>query len=105
MFKAKGEKHKVVKTKEAVQVDPEVAKSIGDFVTMFVTEARCEQGLNAIGNVLDMKKTGDFLKWLSQDVLKESTAELEASQLTWEQVQKAVQVAGREWYSRKVKTI
>lgn len=105
VFKAKGEKHKVVKTKEAVQVDPEVAKSIAEFVTMFVTDARCEQGLNAIGNVLDMKKTGDFLKWLSQDVLKESTAELEASGLTWEQVQKSVQVAAREWYARKVKTI
>jgi hypothetical protein len=104
-FKAKGEKHKVVKTKEAVQVDPEVAKSIEEFVTMFVTEPRLEQGVAALGGTFEIKNTGNFLKWLSTDVLKESVDELEASGLTWEQVNGAVQVAARSWYIAKSKAI
>lgn len=104
-FKAKGEKHQVVHTKEAVQVDPEVAASIEEFVMLFVTEPRLEQGVAATGGVYDMKNMGPFLKWLSGDVLKESKAELEASGLTWNQVQKVVQTAARAWYMGKSKTI
>ncbi len=105
IFKAKGEKHKVVKTKEAVQVDPEVAASIEKFSEMFVTEARCEQGLAAIGGTADLKLTGSFLKWLCQDVLKESVDELEASDLTWDQVGKVVQNDARKWFVRKATAI
>jgi hypothetical protein len=105
MFKAKGDKHRVVKVKEAVQIDPEIAASVDGFVTMFVTEARLEQGLAAIGGSLEMKNVGAFLKWMNQDVLKESSAELEASNLTWEQVQKHVTVATRNWFIQKNKEI
>lgn len=100
-FKVKGEKHKVKKTKEAVQIDPEVAASIDEFIAMFVTEPRCEQGLAAIGGSTEMKNVGPFLKWLAADILKESVAELEASELEWDQVQKAVQNTGRSWFIAK----
>jgi hypothetical protein len=93
-FKAKGEKHKVTKTKEAVQIDPEVANSIQEFVDMFVTEQRIEQGKEVVGGY-DTKLTGNFLKWFNADVKKESVAELEASGLTWEDVQSAVQNKAR----------
>ena len=104
-FKAKGEKHKVVKTREAVQIAPEVAADIDAFVKMFVTEARLEQGLAACGNSTEMKNVGPFLKWMSQDVLKESTDELEAAGLTWEQVQKGVQTVSRSWFIAQNRTI
>jgi hypothetical protein len=106
MFKAKGEKHQVVVQKQAVQIDPEVAKSIDEFVTMFVTENRCQQGLSvACGGQLDRKLTGQFLKWLCQDVLKESKTELEASNLTWDDVNKAVQKAAQKWWLINTATI
>lgn len=104
-FKAKGEKHKVVKTRESVQIDPEVAASTEEFVTMFVTEARLEQGVTATGGTFDLKNMGNFLKWFGQDVLKESVAELEAAELTWDQVNKAVQTKARNWYMEKAKTV
>ena len=104
-FKAKGEKHKVNKTKEAVQLAPEVVKSIEEFVAMFVTGPRLEQGLTAIGGVLDMKFTGAFLKWMMSDISKESKAELEAANLTWEQVNSFAQTAARTWYINKAKAI
>ncbi len=103
VFKAKGEKHKVVKTKEAVQIDPEVASSVDSFVKMFLTDARLEQGLAL--TTADMKNTGTFLKWVMSDVQKESTAELEASDLTWEQVNKDVQTAARNWFRVKCTAI
>ncbi|HUS87857.1 MAG TPA: RNA ligase family protein, partial [Desulfosporosinus sp.] len=100
VFKAKGEKHKVVKTKKAAQVDPEVAKNIDEFVTLFVTEPRLEQISEKTG--VDNKLTGDFLKAFCGDVKKESVAELEASSLDWKQVAKAVSTAARNWYFKQV---
>lgn len=103
MFKAKGEKHQVVKTRQPVQIDPEVAKNIDEFVQLFITPARLEQGLSvACNGQLDMQQMGAFLKWLVTDVQKESAAELEASQLTWKAVNKAVMNAGRSWYREQV---
>ena len=104
-FKAKGEKHRVVKTKESVQIAPEVAESISAFVTMFVTPARLEQGLQAIGGVTLPQNVPQFLKWMGEDILKESKAELEVSKLEWGQVQKAVQIAARKWFIDQCKAI
>jgi len=106
LFKAKGDKHKVVAQKTAVQVDPTVAKNIEEFVTLFVTENRCQQGLDvACGGQLDRKLTGQFLKWLCSDVLKESKTELEASNLSWDDVKNAVQKAAQKWWLNKTATI
>jgi hypothetical protein len=104
-FKAKGEKHKTTKTKDAVQVNPEVAASVGEFVTLVVTPARLEQGLEATGGKADMKNMGDFLKWFNGDVQKESMDELEVSKLLWSDVAKSVQGAARKWYMEKAKAI
>ena len=103
MFKAKGEKHQVVRQKRPAQVDPEVAGNIQQFVDLFVTEARLEQAVNeGCGGVFDTKKTGLFLKWIGQDVKKESPVELEASGLSWKDVSKAVANAARRWYQGKI---
>jgi RNA ligase len=97
MFKAKGEKHRTAGARTAVQVDASAAASVDEFVTLMVTEARLEQGLGAVGG-RDSKLTGKFLAWIAADVRKESVAELEASKLTWAQVEKAVQVRARAWF-------
>ena len=102
-FKAKGMKHKVMKHKAPVQIDPEIAESVEEFTDMFVTENRLEQGLEVIGGKADAKKTGDFLKWMMTDIMKESPNELEASGLTWEQVEKPVQRTVRDWFLAKAK--
>ena len=99
VFKAKGEKHKVVKTKEIVQINPEVAKSVSDFVALFATEARLNQIADKAG--LDTKNTGNFLREFSMDVQKESVAELEASGLEWKQVAKDLSTEARKWFIGK----
>lgn len=103
-FKAKGEKHKVAHTKQTVQVDPEVLASVDEFVSMFVTEQRCEQGVTQISS-MDVSNIGKFLKWMCEDVMKESVAELEANGLVWKQVQSAVQNASRKWFLSQVNKV
>jgi hypothetical protein len=106
LFKAKGEKHQAVKTKAPVQIDPEVAQSVDDFVNLFVTPARLEQAVIAVGcDRFEMDKIGAFLKWFNTDVQKESTAELEAAGLTWKEVNKAVMNAAKTWYQEKLKAL
>lgn len=99
MFKAKGDKHRTAGTKQAVQVSPEVAGSATEFVTLMVTEARLQQGVStACGGECTMRNIGAFLRWVAEDTKKESVAELEASGLTWDQVQKQVQDRARDWF-------
>ena len=106
LFKAKGEKHQAVKTKAPVQIDPEVAQSIDDFVNLFVTPARLEQAVTAVGcDRFEMAQIGAFLQWFVTDVQKESVAELEAAQLSWKDVNKAVMNYARKWYQEKAKSL
>lgn len=98
MFKAKGDKHRTAGARTAVQVDTTVVGSVAEFVALMVTEPRLQQGLSVVcGGTVDMKHTGKFIAWVAGDVHKESAAELEASGLTWPQVEKAVQSAARAW--------
>lgn len=99
VFKAKGEKHKVVKTKKSVQVDPEVAKNVDDFVALFATETRLKQWAGDF----NVEQTGKFIKDFSIDIKKESIDELEASGLTWKQVAKPLSTVARNWFIDKCK--
>jgi len=101
MFKDKGEKHRSAGTKTAVAVDAAVVASVQDFVTLMVTDARLQQGLQTVcGGTREPRQTATFIAWLAADVQKESVAELEASGLVWAQVDKAVRAAARTWFLR-----
>lgn len=122
-FKAKGEAHKNVSKAAPAQVDAASASSIEEFVNMVLTPARLEQGARGIAgehkheenlNCLfcsipetpfDIKKTGQFVNWIVEDVKKETSDELEKSNLKFEQVQKQLATKARAWYiemSRKL---
>lgn len=108
MFKAKGEKHQVVRQKKAAQIDPEVAKGIDDFGDLVVTTARLEQGLvdlNLVYTAPDMRQMGSFLKWIAFDVHNECEKELEASGLSWKQVNKRITQLARDWYRAQIEKI
>lgn len=100
VFKAKGEKHRVIATKASAQVNAQVAEGINGFVDLVLTEARFEQGAGAVGG-FDKKKTGKFVAWIIGDVEKEAQDELIASGLEWKQVQKPVGDRARTWYLNK----
>lgn len=103
VFKAKGEKHKVVNSKKPVQIDPEFVATIDKFVELFVTENRLEQIAQKVleGKDPSPALTGPFIKAFSQDVMKESKAELETSGLEWKQVAKAINSKAVGWWKVK----
>lgn len=98
LFKVKGEKHKVKSTKQKVEIDPEVAMSAEHFAKTFVTETRlrqCFSELSLDGASLP-QHTGDVMRWVCDDIQKESGQELEEAGLTWKQVARACQVKIRK---------
>ena len=48
---------------------------------------------------------GPFLKWMGQDIQKETVDELEASGLTWSQVVKRINWAARNWYLKRIEEL
>jgi len=104
-FKAKCEGHGA-KAGPAVVRDLVIPKGVEDFVKTFVTEARCEQAVSeGCGGIATLEKTGDFLKWIGQDVAKESGEELSEMDLEWKQVQKYVITAAKLWFRAKATAI
>lgn len=97
VFKAKGEKHKNIKTAAPAQLNPEAAASVNEFIELVLTSARLEQGATAVGGY-DLKLTGQFVSWIEKDVKKETQDELEASKLDWKQVTKPLIDKARTWY-------
>lgn len=111
VFKAKGEAHRVIKTKVAAQVNAEIAKSIDQFVDLVLPDARLNQGAYSVmeGDLrlgppsFNTRFLGKFLAWIATDVQKEHIDELQASGLEWKQVQKFVTEKARAWYLSQVK--
>lgn len=100
-FKAKGEKHQTVRAK-AASVTPEKAAGVTEFVSLVLTEARLNQGVEkGCEGEFSKKKIPAFISWVCQDVYKECQGELEASVLHWSQVQKDITNAARTWYLSK----
>ena len=92
----KGEKHSSSKVKKLASVDVEKLNSIKDFVDYAVTESRLQQGLTEIG--LDMKKMGEFIKWISQDVFKEESDTMKENNLEMKDIGKELSNKARKWY-------
>lgn len=93
-FKTKGEKHKNKGAKK-VRIDqsPETLATIDKFVGFAATPARLAQGVEVMremGIDISMKSTGDYLKWVANDVSTECAADLLASGLTWKSVAKGI---------------
>jgi hypothetical protein len=98
IFKAKGQEHRLVGPAPAY-VYPVGVITPEEFATQTVSENRLKQGLFEVcADVVDKKKTGDFVNWVFLDIQKECKLELEASGLEWSQVRSAVQAKARSWY-------
>lgn len=104
-FKSKGDKHKVSKSK-TVSIEPEKQESIDAFFKYAVTENRLQQGLQKIffdhDKPLDVKGTGDFVKWVTSDILKEESDTMTASNLEWNDIKSVISKYCAKWFMGKV---
>lgn len=101
LFKVKGEKHSASKVKTLAAVDVEKVQSIQEFVDKVVTEQRLEQGLQVLreaGKPVDQTTTGDFLRWIVGDVLKEESDTMTESGIDPKDVGKYVNQKARTWF-------
>ena len=83
-FKVKGEKHSVTKVKTLASVDVELLNSITDFISNTVTEQRLQQAIYYMQEMqinIDIKNTGDFVRWVYNDILKEESDVIDSSNL------------------------
>ena len=101
-FKVKGEKHSVSKVKTLAAVDVERVASIAEFVDKVVTENRLNQGLEFLKRSgftpLEDKHVGDFIRWMSNDIIKEEADTMKASGFTWKDVNTAAIKKTRDWF-------
>lgn len=110
VFKAKGEKHNTVSKTRPAQKDATTVEALVDFVDLVVTESRLEQGaeyaaLHGSGVPHNPKDMSAFLKWIHEDLVKETTAELAASNLPHKDAYKACTNHARVWFINKSKKI
>ncbi len=101
IFKVKGEKHSVSKVKKLASVDPEVLKSINEFIEYACTPNRIEQGIQETG-ATEKKDMPALLKWVANDIITEETDTLVANSLEWKQVARECSNRVRQYYFAKL---
>lgn len=102
-FKVKGEKHSSgSKVKIMVPVDEEKVASVREFVEKTVTIGRLNQGIQVMKengkDPYDSKNTGEFIKWVMGDVLKEEIGMLTESGLCTKDVTGPIAQVSRKFY-------
>lgn len=109
VFKAKGKSHRVVASKNASSIDLEVASSINEFIDMFVTPQRCEQGFFEkcsyllslhFGSQYDPKLSSDFVSWMIEDIKKEGKDEM--GTLSSKGVNAGIRSRSLAWFNGKM---
>lgn len=99
-FKVKGQKHSSSKVRKSASVDLEKLNSVNEFIEYAVTKNRFQQGMGIIfpdGN-LNIKKMGDIIRWVMNDVIDEETDTLVNSGLAKKDIGKALSVKVRNMF-------
>jgi len=105
VFKSKGDKHSNSKVKKLATVDTVKLKSIDDFIERYVDNGRCQQAYDFLKNQnveVNETKTGDFLRWLVNDINKEEADTITANGLTPKEINGAISKQGRKWFFDKL---
>jgi hypothetical protein len=100
-MKIKGEKHSSSKVKTLAAVDVDKLNSITEFIEYAVTDSRFKQALeNTFPNdePIDVKKMGDLIRWVVNDVIKEESDTLVKNGLEPKDVNKYVSTKVREMF-------
>lgn len=93
-FKSKGALHRGGPREKKVQgMDIETLRSVHEFVNFACTEARLQQGVEALreaGKPISMDSARDYISWVVEDCLRECKLELDSAGLPDKMVKKAL---------------
>jgi hypothetical protein len=98
IFKVKGEKHQNSKVKTLTTVDVEAVENINTFIEYAVTENRLLQGIDKmkeLGLPIEPKTTGEYLRWVYNDVVKEETDTMIANGIDQKKIGSAISAKAR----------
>lgn len=107
-FKAKGDKHVNSKVRKLATVDIEKYESEQAFISAVLDEGRLEQGFNWLkenNKPQDEKSTGDFIRWVFNDVIKECLPEMEASGIQEKNLGKLLANPAKKWYFNRLNNL
>ncbi len=105
-FKVKAESHRVKQTEKAASVKVEIPEDVQDFVKKFVTDARGEQAVaEACGGLYEKRFMSKYMKWMGQDIKKESEVELAEMGKAWKDVSAPLNANVARWYLQKCEAI
>ena len=99
-FKVKGEKHSVTKVKKLAKVDVEKVESMRKFIEYAVTENRLKQAISEVTPDFDIKKMGDFIRWVYNDVTTEEADTMTENDIDPKSVGKYISNTAREWFMK-----
>ena len=105
VFKVKGEKHSSSKVKTLANVNVEEIESINAFVDYALTESRLKQGLDKLremGLEVHQKSTGDFLRWIVGDIMKEEMDTIITNQLDPKKLNPVISKKAKEWFFNNI---
>lgn len=108
LFKTKDPRHSVSKVKTIASVDPEKVKGIKEFIEYAVTDNRLNQGLDYLkeSNLpIEMTSTGEFIKWVMKDILKEELETLNVSGIEPKDINGSVAQKAKLFFINKVKEL
>lgn len=100
-FKSKGEKHSASKVKTIAAVNVEELESLNAFVDYAVIETRLKQGLEKLtemGKPLDKTSTGDFIRWVIGDIVKEETDTITQNNFDVGKINPLVSKKAKDWF-------
>ena len=101
IFKTKGSKHSVSHVTKLASVDVEAIANTNSFIDYAVTENRLMQGvekMKEMGLAIDPKTTGDYLRWVYNDVIKEESDTMEANGINPKKIGSAISAKARMFW-------
>jgi hypothetical protein len=107
-FKVKDERHSVSKVKKLANIDVEKVNSINEFVNVTVTENRLKQGIQYFEEMkipFEKNKTGEFIKWVKNDIIAEDFDILKENGLTLKDVGGAISRRSSQFYLKYVESV
>lgn len=100
-FKTKGDKHSVSKVIKVGSVDIEQIENVNKFVDYALTINRLKQGIDYLKEMeleVHQKSTGEYLRWIVNDILKEENDTIVENQLDVKKVCSELSRKARLWF-------
>lgn len=107
-FKCKDPRHSNTKVTKLATVDIEKYENDQAFIFAVLDEGRLEQGfgwLKENNKPQDQSTTGDFIRWIFNDVIKECLPEMEASNIKEKDLGKLLAGPAKKWYFNRLNSL